>query len=502
MSAVAGLVGVTAFAPLSLWPSAFVSLFLLWWCLDRRSFVAGIFVGLIYGFSLWAPLINWLTVYLGPIPWIALAITESLYIALTGALVALVFAFSQRRGKQSLWFYVITPLAVGGLWVGHEWLAANWPWGGFSWARFGMTQYDSIFAESLSWIGSAGLSFVIAWFSAAVYFYFARPNAPRRSALIPAVVVIGCALAPLYPTTYQGSIAIAGVQGNTKSGLFDAVSPGDNLAAHVEATLDGVARPVDLIVWPENAADIDPNTNFAASARLSFLSVKYGAPLLVGAITNPNSDTYFNSSLLWNPGGLVAQYDKAHPVPFAEWMPARSLFHALVPDLVDLVTRDYSFGTRSNVIDLGSARVGVSICFDIVDDALVHEMLTHDAQVIVAQTNNADFGDTAESAQQLEIARVRALESGRYVVNVSTVGFTALIAPNGRVEQGVPRFERAVIYDDAIPLATTRTPGASANFIVDLLSSFLGLSLVLWVTAHRIRRYRDAHANKPVVRRG
>jgi apolipoprotein N-acyltransferase len=183
-------------------------------------------------------------------------------------------------------------------------------------------------------------------------------------------------------------------------------------------------------------------------------------------------------------------------------MPARSLFHSIVPELVDLVTRDYSFGTRSNVIDVGTTRVGVSICFDIVDDALVHQMITHDAQVIVAQTNNADFGDTAESAQQLEIARVRAIESGRYVVNVSTVGITALIAPTGQIEQSVKRFEQAVVYSEEIPLAASRTLGTAANFVVDLLCTVLGLGFVALAIAHRSRQYRVARANKPVVRRG
>jgi apolipoprotein N-acyltransferase len=502
LSAAAGLIGVTAFAPLSIWVSAFISLFLLWWCLDRRSFWTGLLVGLVYGLTLWAPLINWLTVYLGPIPWLALAVTEALYIAIASGLIALIFGFSRSRGMKTRWLHIITPAAVAALWVAHEWLAANWPWGGFSWARFGMAQYEGLFAHSLSWIGSAGLSFVIAWTCAAIYYFLSRRIAPRRTLLIPIVVVVACALVPLYPTRYQGSIAIAGVQGNTKSGLFDAVSPGDNLTAHLDTTLEQVDRPVDLIVWPENAADIDPTENFIAASQLSFLAAKFSAPVLTGAITSPSNGTYFNSSLLWSADGLVAQYDKAHPVPFAEWMPARSLFHSIVPDLVDLVTRDYSFGTRSNVIDVGTTRVGVSICFDIVDDALVHQMITHDAQVIVAQTNNADFGDTAESAQQLEIARVRAIESGRYVVNVSTVGITALIAPTGQIEQSVKRFEQAVVYSEEIPLAASRTLGTAANFIVDLLCTVLGLGFVALAIAHRSRQYRVARANKPVVRRG
>jgi len=501
ISAVAGLIGATAFAPFSLWPAAFISLFLLWWSLDQRNFWTGALLGVVYGFSFWAPLINWLTVYLGPVPWAALAITEALYISLACGLIALVVTYSAKLLGGSTLVYTLVPVAIAGLWVAHEWLAASWPWGGFSWARFGMAQYDSPIVHALSWIGAAGLSFVIAWSTAATYVLFSRVKAAKRTLIIPALMLVACAAVPLFPTNYQGTISIAGVQGNTKSGLFDQVRPGDNLAAHVETTLAKVTNPVSLIVWPENATDIDPTRDSVAAGSLAYLSNRFAASILTGTITSGDGNVFYNSSLLWRDKHLIAQYDKAHPVPFAEWMPARDVFHALVPDLVDMVTRDYTFGNRPNVIAVDNHQVGVSICFDIVDDQLTREMLSRGAQVIVAQTNNADFGKTAESAQQLEIAQARAIETGRYVMNVSTVGITALIGPDGNLIQRSPQFVAGVVQSSHIPLARTTPPASFANLGIDISATAFGLAFALAVIVRRTRRCLGARANMPIVRR-
>jgi predicted amidohydrolase len=148
-----------------------------------------------------------------------------------------------------------------------------------------------------------------------------------------------------------------------------------------------------------------------------------------------------------SPGeGVTAHYDKIHPVPFAEYMPSRDFFYALAPDLVGLVTRDYSPGTRSNVVMIDETPVGLSICFDITDDQQAYDMQRDDGQVVFAQTNNADFGRTDESLQQLSIARLRAMEMGVFVIASNRsgeetcggkthdfFGRSCVIAPTGEV---------------------------------------------------------------------
>ena len=492
-----GLAMSVAFPGLGWWPMAFVALFGLLWSLLGRSVWTGAVVGVVFGATMWLALINWLTLYLGPTPWIALAVTEALYITVATALITIPLNRATSPYESNPWRIQACVLTVAGMWVAHEALASVWPWGGFSWGRTGMSQASGPFATSASWIGISGISFVTIWLVTASMVTLARPSRHRKLVIVlPAAVLALLALiVPLYPTAYRGSTTISAVQANTRSGLFDEVSPGDNLAKNVDATLKFVRNPTDLVVWPENAADLDPLESAYAMNVLTSLSDRYQAPFLVGTITKNASGQYFNSSLLISQGTVRAQYDKVHPVPFAEYMPARDFFHALVPDLVDMVWRDYTPGTRNNVVTAGRARLGLAICFDIVDDQLIYNMLVNQADVIVAQTNNADFGTTVEHLQQLDIARLRAIETGRYVVNVSTVGTTAVIAPDGSLSQSLPAHAPGAITA-SVPLAQSNPPGLVVGRTLELGLSAFALAWVLVLLFEFKRRTRPNEVSR------
>jgi apolipoprotein N-acyltransferase len=155
-------------------------------------------------------------------------------------------------------------------------------------------------------------------------------------------------------------------------------------------------------------------------------------------------------------------------------MPVREFFHLIVPDLVDLVTRDYSFGTRSNVLEVDGNRLAVSICFDIVDDDQTSTLVNNGASAIISMTNNADFGYTDESAQQLQIAKLRALESGLYMVNISTVGTSAVIDPRGNTVDELPAHTPGALTND-IPIARGGALGARMNMVIELVTSLVAL---------------------------
>src|SRR5690606_21980089 len=147
----------------------------------------------------------------------------------------------------------------------------------------------------------------------------------------------------------------------------------------LQATVPILDEDVDLIVWPENAADLNPLVDRRAAGVLDYVTGELDAPLVVGTITTDEKERMFNSLLLWEPGvGAVNQYDKIHPVPFAEYLPDRDFWYPFAPDLFDLVPRDYSIGERPNVfpIELRDGRTvpsGLAICFDIVDDSLMRQ---------------------------------------------------------------------------------------------------------------------------------
>lgn len=497
-----GLLLRTSFPAPGIWPFAFLGLALILFSLRGRGFWTGVLVGFVAGATLWGSLIFWLTLYLGPIPWLALCTLMTLWVGLSCGVIAVIYRWSDAFGSAGL-RYALVPALIAAVWSARETLASSWPYGGFSWARLAYSQAQSPFGHSVSWVGTAGVSFLIAFVTALGVAILVSPL--RRAMVMWGAIVVGLALLPVFGTTSVGTMRILVAQGNSNAGLFAQHEPGDILADHVSATLeaqgDPRARNIDAIVWPENAADIDPLQSPVAAATLSEVSRTFDAPVVTGTITNPRNDEFFNSSLVWMHGqGVLGQYDKMRPVPFAEYMPNRAFFRALVPDLVDLVGRDYSFGTRSNVVTVAGVPVGISICFDITDNTLTTRMVDRGAQVIFAQTNNADFGTTDENLQQLAIARLTAMETGRTVINDSTVGLTAVLASDGTTQSELQPYQTGYLIAD-VTLSTTVTPAVLIGRSVELVicaCALAGLVAVAWQSRKRRGSIRRGLRGQPL----
>ncbi|QNE46688.1 apolipoprotein N-acyltransferase [Glaciihabitans sp. INWT7] len=500
VAALSGFINAAAFPALGWWPLIFIGTALMFWSLVGRRVRSALLVGFVGGFAFFGNHIIWLTVYLGPVPWLALAGLEAVFFALGCVLMALAWRYVPRVWSGPGARLIGLPAVLAGLWVLREAITSVWPYGGFSWGRLAFSQSDSTFAPLVAWLGISGVSFVIAFLSA-VLLQAVRTGQVRWSTrgMIAATAFLVAALFPAWPVLSSGSIRVAAVQGNSNSGLFAQIQPGDSLDDHLQATVPILGKKVDVIVWPENASDIDPLRNEQAAQTLDFVSKEMNAPLVTGTVTENSKGQTFNSLLLWENGkGSVAQYDKIHPVPFAEYLPNRSFWYPLAPSLFDLVPRDYTFGTRSNVFDINGAMAGLAICFDIVDDGLIHRMVDGGAEFIIAPTNNADFGHSDESVQQVAIARLRAIETGRSVVNDSTVGVSAMFAPDGREIATLPTFTRGALVQ-TVPLSTTVTPAMFAGRQIEWIVAGFGLASLLVGLLLAPRRPR---AQSPRGRRG
>jgi apolipoprotein N-acyltransferase len=489
-TAIGGGIALTdGFPGTDIWPLTLLGVALVLLSLIGRSWRGAVLVGLIGGLAFWGSLISWLTLYLGPVPWLGLAILEAVFFAAGAVAIALVYRFAEAVWPTRLGRLGVLPVVIAGLWTAREAITAVAPEGGFSWGRVAFSQSTSPFASLVAYLGISGLSFVLVWLVAFVIQLVRERQASVAGRITLAVAAAAALLViPAWAAPTQGTTRIAAVQGNTKSGLLDRVEAGDNLNAHITETLALEGQSVDMVVWPENASDIDPETNAVAAQDLDFVSNIMKAPLVVGTIAERDGK-YYNTSLLWENGQVADYYDKRHPVPFAEYMPARSFFHALAPSLVDMVTRDYQIGTTDTVMNVDGVTAGISICFDITDDQAVQSMVSDGAQVILAQTNNADFGQTDENVQQLAIARLRAIETGRSVVNISTVGHSAIIGPDGKTIDAIAPYQPGAMVDD-VPLSTTTTPATLFSKGIELLVSGLGVAglVMALVAAARIRR--------------
>ncbi len=500
-AAAGGLILTLAFPATAWWPAVFVAVPLALVSLIGRRVWGAVLVGFVFGAALF--FVNlWFTArYLGPVPWIALSVLESLLTAVMAVPIALAYRWMPRLSPRRWVRLVALPALVAGLWVSREELLGTFPYGGFPWARVAVTQANSPLAEVASWTGMSGLSFLIVFACAAAIEAVRERRLADLRTLLPAVLtVVVMVVLPQFPTADDGTIRVGAVQGNGPAGYFDTRGPLDVFRAQLAATAPIEGDDLDVVLWPEGGVDADPTQNASVAKALDALSERTGAPLLVSAATQ-RGDRYFNSSLLWQAGAdnPVATYDKRHPVPFGEYVPDRAFWRQFAPDLIDLIGREYTPGTAVPFVDINGVGVGLAICFDVIYDDVIRDGAAAGAEVFMFQTNNADFRGTDENLQQLAFARMRAIESGRAVVNLSTVGTSQVIAPDGQTIDALPADEPGAMVTD-VPLRTGLTP---AMIIGQWLQAVLGWGSVLVLIgvgiAARRGRERTAGTTKTSV---
>ena len=472
-------------------------------------FRTGLWLGLVHGLAFFVPLLSWTGIYVGSFPWLALSVTEALYVALLGGALAVT---ARLRG----W-----PLWAAALWVGDEALRGRWPLGGFPWGRLGFSQAEGPFTAFAAYGGvplvsfavaltgtllaAAGLALARAWRDSSAADL--RSGSLRAAALAVvvalAVPALGTAAAlPLAggsltaggPTrtvaVVQGNVPRAGLDFNEqrRAVLDNHVGQTQALAARVAA--GEVAQP-DLVIWPENSSDIDPYLNADAAAAIDRAARAIDAPILVGAVLSGPGRFISNTAIVWDPEtGPGKTYTKRHPVPLAEYVPARSFFR-FFSDKVDLVRADFYAGTEVGTLDIGGTTVGDVICFEVAYDGLVRDVVDGGATMIVVQTNNATFGFSDESPQQLAMGRLRAVEFGRSVVMASTSGISAVIAPDGSLVRSSDLFTPATFVEDIAQRDGT-TIAARVGVWPEVVLTVLGMGGFLAVAVGGIRARRAA----------
>jgi len=490
LAAGSGPVLDAAFPDKGYWPLALPGVALTLVSLIGRRNSSALLVGFVAGCAFYFTQIQWASLFLGPVPMSALSVLESLFFALGSLAITLAYRWMPRAWPTAPGRLLLLPIAVAGLWTAREAWAAVWPYGGFSWGRVGMSQSDSPLSPLYSWLGISGMSFVVVLLAAASIEAVRFVGAKRITrAIVPVGIAAVLLVIPAWPTVSAGEIRVAAVQGNGKAGYFDQRDFGDLLQAQLDATVPLFGeKGIDMVLWPEGATDVSPTEDAYTASVFDYVSEQLDAPLIGWGVTERDGLTY-NTEILWKVGeGALDYYDKKHPVPFGEYVPDRDFWRPFAPDLIDLIGREYTPGTTDMVFDVNGVSVGVNICFDIIDDQLLTESVEEGAQVIFASSNTADFGRTDESAQQLSFARIRAMELGRSVVNISTVGLSAVIAPDGTIVQQLPWFEPGTMLQD-VALSDTITPAVAAGRELEWFVSGLGLASLI-VAGFAVRRHR------------
>ena len=465
VAAVAGISMALAFPPYGLWPLSFVAVATLSLVVRGRTLRQGAWLGFAFGFPFFLLLLDWLR----SVGWdavVGLSAIEALFMVVMAACLVLTH-------KLPAW-----PLWAACLWVGEELLRDRLPFGGFPWGRLAFANTGSPFTPLAALGGAPLVSFGVALcgtlLAAAAlsgYHVWKRDPStlsaalPGAGALVLAAAVLCAGLFVPLPTDATDHVRIAAVQGNVqRPGIHFLGRPMQVLDNHVKATLKlaadikagKVAKP-DLVIWPENSSDLDPFTYPQAYDKITEAVRAVGVPVLVGALVDgPDAQHVQNEGIVWDPvSGPGAHYTKQHPVPFGEYVPYRKELTKVITQLNE-IPRDFYPGRTNGALQVGPARLGDVICFEVAYDGIVRDTVNAGARAIVVQTNNATYGRSGQPDQQLAMYRLRAIEHGRAVVAAATSGISAVVAPDGRIEQRSKEFTQQVISAD-LPLRDEKT---------------------------------------------
>ncbi|MEV6558763.1 apolipoprotein N-acyltransferase [Nocardia sp. NPDC051756] len=329
-----------------------------------------------------------------------------------------------------------------------------------------------------------------------------RASTPRTAFITAAATLIimpiaGLILSATLPDPNQGdrTITVAAIQGSVprlgldfnaqrRAVLDNHVRRTKELARAVEA---GQAKKPDVVIWPENSSDIDPLRNADAAAIITEASEQIGAPILVGAVLVNSDRTTTNSVIVWNgAAGPGERHDKKIIQPFGEYLPMRSFFR-LFSEYADRAGY-FVPGHGDGVVRADGVDIGVATCYEVAFDRAFEDAMRAGAQLLTVPTNNATFGDSEMTYQQLAMSRIRAVEHGRALVVAATSGVSAIIAADGSVAQETPQFVPAALVAD-LPLRTSNTVATRVGPAPERV--FVALTVAAMVAGVVVRRRRS-----------
>ncbi len=459
MILIAALAFASSFEPLGWWFGAPLGYALLLRKLVSSSSAPKLYLQVfLFAFISAGITLIWAGKYVGLLPLFFLALLHGLFY--------LPLATLRRFTGNVLWF-------IPALLIVEE-IRARFPFAGFSWMRIAFSQADSPY---LSIVSIGGVSLLSLWVLVISYLIISLSFKKVLAVLI--IIFTPTFLSNSYSPTEK--ISYAGVQGNTPSvgiGFNDRAKAVFNL--HVSTTMDLISEPPELIIWPENAIDVDPYVNPDVLGAIESVTAKFSAPLIAGAVTR-NTGQLENVSIMYDVSGeVVSVYSKQYLTPFGEYIPLRGIARIISP-YVDNVS-DFSIGKSIDIHNVNSMNIASVICYELLSDSLVRNAAAK-SDALVIQTNSATFAGTSESAQQLAITRIRAMENAREIVSISTIGISAHIDINGNVLSQTDEDVRAILEGDL--------QGVSNRTIASRLgAAATPLTLILSLIPPFVRRIR------------
>lgn len=427
----AGALVAFSLPPWGWWPLAFVGIPIFERLVVDRPRAVRFRRGWLFGIGWYAPAMGWMWFLTAP----GYVVASSLFAALLGAATALA-----PRGRA--WWFVL-PAALTLV----EALRFCFPFGGVPLASLAISQV----AGPLWPVARLGGAVLLTWvtFQLGVGFGLltgphARRRSGMRSVIAGAVVLAAALLAPAGRGTGT-TIEVAFVQGGGPQGTRAVDTDSREVVERHLAATRTLAPGPDLVVWPENVVDVATFAESVERSEIAAEAARLGAPILVGVTEDvPGRDAFLNAQVTVLPDGTVAsRYDKVRRVPFGEYMPLRGLLRSLGAP-VDQVPRDAVAGTGPGYLDTPVGRIGVVISWEVFFGGRARDGVGKGGVLLVNPTNGSSYTGTVLQTQQVASSRLRAIETGRWEVQVSPTGFSAFVSPTGEV------FDRTGVSEQAV----------------------------------------------------
>jgi apolipoprotein N-acyltransferase len=375
--------------------------------------------------------------------------------------------------------------------------------GGFPWIPLGNTMVTLLpIAQLASVLGVFGLSLFVAYLNvgfamAAIAAPTSRatPASSRQAVLVAAAATLvlvavvsvwgGMRLSRNELTT-GAPIKVGLIQGNiAQTDKWNPARAGMILDRYVQLTRQASDNGAQFIIWPESSTPFyfeeDP-----AGAVVRTLARTLGKPLLLGSDEFEDSQPvrHYNSAFMLDThGATAAVYRKIHLVPFGEYVPFQRLLFFVGP-LVDAVSA-FSRGTRVTMLPVEGHMVSTAICYEVTYPALSREAVRQGSEMLTTVTNDAWYGDSSAAYQHFEMAAMRAIEQGRYLVRAANTGISGIIDPYGRILVRTNLFETVAVVGEARFVQDTTVYARIGDLVAHLSLGVTVLALIVAIKGVR-----------------
>ncbi|HYS55312.1 MAG TPA: apolipoprotein N-acyltransferase [Thermoanaerobaculia bacterium] len=420
-------------------------------------------LGWISQFTAWLIMVPWVVrvmSHYGGLPYITgllIFVAMCIVLGLYGGLFGLVVYRIRPGDPFHRWLLI--PLAWAAIEYGRTYLLTGFPWNLIAGAIVDYTpllQFDRV-------AGPYALGVLILIPSATVAWLIAtRPHGMRVTAVVASVTILcfvwwatGLVAEKLIARQSGPTYTAALVQPNISQEMrWDARSLTEIFQRMMNMTDTAIRSGASIVIWPESTVPLSYSTTDFFRNEIESVSHHSAVDIILGSVAEDPEDPnrIWNAAFLVSGGRTIGHYDKIRLVPFGEYVPLRKMLF-FASKLVHQVG-NFQFGTKETPL-AGVLRYGPAICYEIVFPQIPRTQVVHGANVLVTITNDAWYDGTSAPRQHLNQARLRAVETDRYLLRAGTTGISAFVDPTGRIVEEIPMNRQGIIYARFQPRHTT-----------------------------------------------